>query len=69
MNKKYKVEWAAVAENDLKQIINYIAVDRPDNALQLLKKIREKYPVFTRFRNAAELFPNCKLREYKSTGN
>ncbi|MCK9391415.1 MAG: type II toxin-antitoxin system RelE/ParE family toxin [Syntrophales bacterium] len=42
MNKKYKVEWAAVAEVDLKQIIDYIAIDSPGNALQILKKIRQK---------------------------
>ena len=42
MNKQYKVEWAAVAEADLKQIIDYIAVDSPGNALQVLKNIRQK---------------------------
>ncbi|MDP3282947.1 MAG: type II toxin-antitoxin system RelE/ParE family toxin [Desulfobacterales bacterium] len=42
MNKEYKIEWAAVAENDLKQIIDYIAIDSPGNALQLLKTIRQK---------------------------
>jgi len=42
MNKEYKIEWAAVAENDLKQIIDYIAIDSPGNALQLLKNIRQK---------------------------
>jgi toxin ParE1/3/4 len=42
MNKQYKVEWAAVAEADLKQIIDYIAVDSPGNALQALKNIRQK---------------------------
>jgi addiction module RelE/StbE family toxin len=42
MNKKYKVAWTAVAEMDLKQIIDYIATDSPGNALQVLKKIRQK---------------------------
>jgi toxin ParE1/3/4 len=42
MNKKYKVEWAAVAESDLKHIIDYIAADSPGNALHLFKKIRQK---------------------------
>ena len=42
MSKKYKVEWAAVAEVDLKQIINYIAIDSPGNALQILERIRQK---------------------------
>ncbi len=42
MSKRYKVEWAAVAEVDLKQIIDYIAIDSPGNALQILEKIRPK---------------------------
>lgn len=42
MSIKYQVKWAVVAEGDLKQIIDYIAIDSPGNALQLLKKIRQK---------------------------
>jgi len=42
MNKKYKVEWAVVAESDLKQIIDYLAAESPDNALHIFKKIRQK---------------------------
>ena len=42
MNKKYKVKWADVARSDLKQIIYYIAADSPGNALQILKKIKQK---------------------------
>lgn len=40
MKNKYKVEWASVAEMELKQIINYIAINSPDNALNILKNIR-----------------------------
>ena len=42
MNEKYRVKWAAVAESDLKQIIDYIAIDSPGNALQILKKLKQK---------------------------
>ena len=42
MNQKYQVIWAAVAESDLKQIVDYIAIDSPGNALQILKKMRQK---------------------------
>lgn len=42
MNRKYRVEWASVAEGDLRQIIDYVAKDSPDNALQVFKKIRQK---------------------------
>lgn len=42
MSKTYSVLWAAVARNDLKQIIEYTAIDSPCNASQILKKIRNK---------------------------
>ena len=42
MSKKYLITWAAVAQNDLNQIIEYIAIDSPGNASQLLKKIKLK---------------------------
>ena len=42
MIKKYHVIWAATAQSDLKQIIDYISVDSPTNVLQILKKIRKK---------------------------
>jgi plasmid stabilization system protein ParE len=42
MSESYKIEWAKVAENDLKIIIEYIAEDSPANALKILKKIKQK---------------------------
>jgi toxin ParE1/3/4 len=42
MSKKYQVEWASAAEVDLKQIIHHIANDSPGNALDVLRKIRQK---------------------------
>jgi toxin ParE1/3/4 len=42
MSDNYKVEWAEVAENDLKSIIEYIAEDSPVNALKILNKIKQK---------------------------
>jgi plasmid stabilization system protein ParE len=39
---QYKVEWASVAEVDLKRIIDYIAIDSPGTALQILERIRQK---------------------------
>jgi plasmid stabilization system protein ParE len=32
--------WAAVAQRDLKQIMDYIAIADPDNALSILQKIK-----------------------------
>ncbi|MDY6904312.1 MAG: type II toxin-antitoxin system RelE/ParE family toxin [Thermodesulfobacteriota bacterium] len=42
MISEYKVIWANAAENDLKNIIAYIAEDSPPNALSILNKIRQK---------------------------
>ncbi len=40
MNKKFKVVWADVAENDLIGIIEYIAEDDPTSAKNVLRKIK-----------------------------
>ena len=42
MSDNYKIEWAEVAEKDLKEIVEYIAEDSPANALKILKKIKQK---------------------------
>jgi toxin ParE1/3/4 len=42
MKKSHKVYWASVAENDLLDIIVYIAEDSPGNALKILAKIKTK---------------------------
>ena len=40
--KKYGIIWADVSENDLKEIIEYIAIDNPADALKTFKKIKQK---------------------------
>ncbi|NQT70814.1 MAG: type II toxin-antitoxin system RelE/ParE family toxin [Desulfobacteraceae bacterium] len=42
MSDNYKIEWAEVAEKDLKGIVEHIAEDSPANALNILKKIKQK---------------------------
>jgi plasmid stabilization system protein ParE len=42
MSKKYEVIWSNIAENDLLNIIEYIAADSPPNASKALKRIKEK---------------------------
>ena len=42
MSSKYNVIWANIAENDLKNIIKYIAEESPQNALKILNRIRQK---------------------------
>jgi toxin ParE1/3/4 len=41
MSTKFNVVWADVAEKDLVNIIEYIAEDSPQNALNILKNIRK----------------------------
>jgi addiction module RelE/StbE family toxin len=41
MNPKYEVIWTNVAENDLKDIIEYISIDSHRNALTILKNIKQ----------------------------
>jgi len=41
MSKTYKINWANVAENDLMEIIEYISMDRPADALKILQKIKK----------------------------
>ena len=40
MNQFYEVVWARTAENDLNEIIDYIAIDSPANALKIFQKIK-----------------------------
>jgi toxin ParE1/3/4 len=42
MSTKFNVIWASVAEKDLVNIIEYIAEDSPQNALNILKSIRKQ---------------------------
>jgi toxin ParE1/3/4 len=41
MIKTYKIHWANVAENDLIEIIEYISIDSPADALKILPKIKK----------------------------
>jgi toxin ParE1/3/4 len=60
MNKKCKVEWATVAETDLKQIVDYMAADSPGNALQILKKIRQKTSNLYAFPERGRIVPELQ---------
>ena len=41
MSKTYKINWANVAEHDLIEIIEYIPIDSPADALKILQKIKK----------------------------
>ena len=60
MNSKYKIEWAGVAENDLKEIVEYIAEDNPSNAFEILKKIKQKASSLYTFPERGRIVPELK---------
>ena len=41
MSGEYQIVWAEIAENDLMEIIEYIANDSLDNALQIFDEIKQ----------------------------
>jgi toxin ParE1/3/4 len=60
MSQEYHIKWAAIAQSDLKQIIDYIAVDSPDNALQILKQIRQKASSLYTLPDRGRIVPELK---------
>ena len=70
MNRKYQVVWVKSAENDLVNIINYIAEDSRSNALKILRKIKEKssnlyyYPKKGRIIPELRVFGILEYREF-----
>jgi toxin ParE1/3/4 len=57
---KPPVFWAAVAENDLKEIIEFISVESPDNALKILKNIKEKASSLSTLPDRGRLVPELQ---------
>ena len=60
MSQSYYIKWAAVAQSDLKQIIDHIAVDSPENALRVLKKLREKASSLYTLPDRGRIVPELK---------
>lgn len=60
MSKKYQVDWAAVAQRDLKQIIDYIAIDSPGSAMQILNKIKQKVSGLYAMPDRGRIVPELK---------
>jgi toxin ParE1/3/4 len=42
MRNSYRVLWTGVAKRDLREIVEFIACDSPDNAMKILHHIRKK---------------------------
>ena len=60
MNKKYEVVWSNTAENDLKNIIEYIADDSPPNALKIFKSIKQKASGLNTFPERGRIVPELQ---------
>jgi len=60
MNKKYQVEWAAIAQHDLKQTIDYISIDSPGNASRILQEIRQKVSALYTMPDRGRIVPELK---------
>jgi plasmid stabilization system protein ParE len=60
MSDQYEVHWALVAENDLKEILAYIAADSPENALKILKKIKQKAANLYTFPERGRIVPELQ---------
>jgi len=60
MNRTYHVAWAAVARNDLKQIIDHIAQDSPGDALQILHKISQRAAELQSMPDQGRIVPELK---------
>ncbi|MBF0290167.1 MAG: type II toxin-antitoxin system RelE/ParE family toxin [SAR324 cluster bacterium] len=60
MNEKYEIIWSEVAENDLKRIVEYIAIDNLENGLKVLKKIRTKTSTLSLSPQRGRVVPELK---------
>ena len=60
MNKKYDIVWSDVAENDLRNIVEYIADDSPHNALKLFKRIKQKASSLYTFPERERIVPELR---------
>jgi addiction module RelE/StbE family toxin len=60
MNQKYNVVWSNIAENDLKNIVEYIADDSPPNALKILQRINQKASSLYTFPERGRIVPELR---------
>ncbi len=60
MSKKYGVVWSNVAEDDLKNIIEYIAADSPSNALKIFRRIKQKASSLYTFPGRGRIVPELR---------
>lgn len=57
---EYSVLWTAPARKDLKDIVNYIAVNNKINALKILERIEEKVNKLKTFPKSGRIVPELE---------
>ena len=62
MSHTYEVEWAGVAESDLRGLIEYISTESPANALKILHKIRQKASSLNSFPQRGRIIPELQAQ-------
>ncbi len=60
MNQNHEIIWAISAENDLREIIDYIATDSPANALKIFQKIKKKASSLYTMSERCRIVPELK---------
>jgi plasmid stabilization system protein ParE len=60
MNRIYEVTWSNIAENDLLNIIEYIADDSPSNALKIYKNLKQKASSLYTFPDRGRIVPELR---------
>jgi len=60
MRPPFKVHWAEVAEEDLKDIILYIAEDSPRNARSIFEKLKKQASGLTHFPERGRIVPELQ---------
>lgn len=60
MNRRYKVIWSDVAEEDLRNVIEYIAADSPSNALKILNSVKQKASNLYDFPERGRIVPELR---------
>jgi len=60
MSKSFKVHWAGIAEEDLKNIILYIAEDSPTNARAIFNTVKEKASSLTQLPERGRIVPEIQ---------
>ncbi|MEC0334188.1 type II toxin-antitoxin system RelE/ParE family toxin [Paenibacillus macerans] len=62
MDKKYKIEYLPIAEEDLSEIIQYIMLDNPDAALSMANKLDQTISTLEIFPNSGSIPNDLRLQ-------